>query len=504
MEEVSSVGPLPLPTAPPTPKPSQHIVRWILGISICLGIAGDCLLRTTPLGLNVPCFAILLSIAVAWGWRRHTEHSPCWNLLALLCLISLGVAFRDTPVLAWLNLGAMGILGLVLIARPTRSDIHAGPLMSFLTNTRFALGRCIVAPILLFRNDMDWPQSNPHFHCLPSKSMARALLLTVPILVVFTWLFAAADAIFKSSLESLGRQISQLASHSETFAIHTLWSLVFFVLAAMILRPMVLGKQWKPDHITPPASFTIGPLEIGSVLGSLLFLFLCFIIIQLRYLFGGTTLVQSVAGLTYADYARQGFFALLKVVFLLHIVLMVGDWLVKATDHDTKQLFRWLSLGLIALAIFIFASAFFRLYLYVDAYGLTRARFYAVAVLVWLALVFLFFAVKLLWPNWSLFTGAYIYAFIGVLLLLNIINPDAIITRINLDRYAAGRKLDQPYLGTLSYDAIPTLLDYRGHLTDQEITHITNAIESHRITLAKQDWRSWNYARSRANTRLRP
>lgn len=497
MEDMPPISSPPVPAAPSTPKPSGYTVRWIWRVSLGLGIAADCLLRHLPLGLNVPCFTLLFGIVMAWGWHRHKEHSPCWNLLAFAGLLSLGIAFRDTPVLTQLNLGTIGILLFVLTARPTRTELHSGPLTSLVINGKNALGHMLAAPIQLLGMDTDWSQSNQLFRGTRSKPMARALLLALPLLVVFTWLFAAADAVFKSSLESLGQHMSDLFAHGQTLALHAMWSLIFFVLVTMILRPMTLGTRWKPDPITVPESFTVGTLEIATVLGSLLALFLCFIIIQVRYLFGGTTLVQNVAGLTYADYARQGFFALLKVVFLLHLVLMAGSWLVKEACGATRKLFRGLSLGLVAGATFIFASAFFRLYLYVDAYGLTRARFYAVAILIWLGLVFLFFTVKLVWTRWSLFTGAYVHAFLGVLLLLNVMNPDAMITRINLDRYLAGRQLDQSYLGTLSYDALPTLMEYRSRVTDPIITDIVNAIESHRLGLHQQDWRNWNYARSK-------
>ncbi len=497
MEETNRLDPPPMPAAPKKPKPCQSTIRWILGLSLCLGIAGNCLLRTTPWGLNVPCFVVLSSLTMAWGWRRQTEQSPCWNLLVIGCLLSLGVAFRDTPVLFWLDLGTVSALGLCLAARPTRALMNTGALTSLLTNAGRAAGSCLISPFQL-SSDLDWSECHAHPHGKLPKTIVRALVLAIPVLIVFAWLFSAADAVFKNSLESLGQTITQLADHSQTAALHVGWSLGFSVAATMILRPLCLGKQWTPDYITPPTSWAVGTVEIAGVLGSLCILFLCFIVIQLRVLFGGTALVQNVADLTYAEYARQGFFALLKVVFLLHMVLMAGHWLVKEDDHKAQKCFRWLSLGLIALTIFIFASAFFRLYLYVDAYGLTRARLYAVAVLVWLALVFLFFAVKLLWPAWSLFTGAYVHAFLCVLLCLNVINPDALITRINLDRFSAGRELDQSYLGTLSCDAIGTLAKYRGQSPDLNVTWIMKEIASHRNVPAQQDWRTWNYSRSKA------
>ena len=40
-------------------------------------------------------------------------------------------------------------------------------------------------------------------------------------------------------------------------------------------------------------------------------------IVQLRYLFGGAALVHVTAGLTYAQYARRGFFELVTVAALL-------------------------------------------------------------------------------------------------------------------------------------------------------------------------------------------
>jgi len=405
------------------------------------------------------------------------------------------MALRDTPVLFWLNLGTMASVALFLAARPTRLQLHAGALMSLLTNAGRALGSCLISPLLL-SGDVDWSTSHASAKARPPRSMIRALALTIPVLVVFAWLFSAADAVFKNSLESLGQYMTQLADHSQNAALHIVWSLVFCVAMSTILRPLCLGKEWKADHIAPAAALTVGPVEIAAVLGSLCALFLCFIVIQLRYLFGGNALVQSVAGLTYAEYARQGFFALLKVVFLLHVLLMSGHWLVKKDDHRAQRLFRWLSLGLIALTVFIFASAFFRLYLYVDAYGLTRARLYAVAVLLWLALVFAFFAVKLLWPTWSMFTGAYVHAFFCVLLCLNMINPDGVITRINLDRFAAGRELDQAYLGTLSCDAIATLKKHKSALPAQDVSRIIHQIKSQRNVALQTDWRQWNYGRS--------
>ena len=73
----------------------------------------------------------------------------------------------------------------------------------------------------------------------------------------------------------------------------------------------------------PSKTFGIGIIEIGTVLGAIDLLFLSFVIVQFRYLFGGHALVQATTGLTYAEYARRGFFELVAVAALV-LPLLLG------------------------------------------------------------------------------------------------------------------------------------------------------------------------------------
>jgi hypothetical protein len=62
-------------------------------------------------------------------------------------------------------------------------------------------------------------------------------------------------------------------------------------------------------------------------------LFLGFMAVQLRYLFGGADLVEVTAGLGYAEYARRGFFELVATAALVVPILLVADW---AAAPDTR------------------------------------------------------------------------------------------------------------------------------------------------------------------------
>src|SRR6185436_18145319 len=109
---------------------------------------------------------------------------------------------------------------------------------------------------------------------------------------------------------------------------------------------------------------TLGITEVATVLGSLDALFMIFVTVQFRYLFGGDDVVQVTPDLTYAEYARRGFFELVFAVVLVIPILLAADWLLdRRTPRDTR-VFRGLAGAQVALVLAVAASAFQRLRLY--------------------------------------------------------------------------------------------------------------------------------------------
>ena len=78
-----------------------------------------------------------------------------------------------------------------------------------------------------------------------------------------------------------------------------------------IPRPRVLARH----HRSRDCARSSGPT------------FLAFVVIQVRYLFGGAGRVAATAGLTYAEYARRGFFELVTVNTPLAPLLLTAHWL---------------------------------------------------------------------------------------------------------------------------------------------------------------------------------
>src|SRR5205085_5750237 len=125
-------------------------------------------------------------------------------------------------------------------------------------------------------------------------------------------------------------------------------------------------------------------------------LFLCFVCVQVRYLFGGATWVAQVAGLTYAEYARRGFFELVWATALVLPLLLALHWLLRTDDRAAQRIFRALAAAQLVLLFVVIASALTRMRLYQREYGLTELRLYTTAFMGWLALVFVWFAATVL------------------------------------------------------------------------------------------------------------
>ena len=119
-------------------------------------------------------------------------------------------------------------------------------------------------------------------------------------------------------------------------------------------------------------------------------------IVQFRYLFGADTLVQITPGLTYAEYARRGFFELVFAVVLVVPVLLAADWLLDRRIRRDALVFRGLAGVQIGLVLAIAASALQRLRLYHASYGLTESRFYAMVLLIWIGAMLCWLAATVL------------------------------------------------------------------------------------------------------------
>jgi Domain of unknown function (DUF4173) len=467
----------------------------ILGVAALVGIAGDQLLRGMPWGLNAFLGTACLVAAGTALVRRHRVAASAdapW-LAAALLLIGSNFVARDSTTLKLFDVMGLGIvlaLGFTSLQGVALRGRHAWQYV------RAALAAALSAAFGAFRlvgMDVTWSEL-PRGRLGQARAAALGAAVAFPLLIVFGGLFASADAVFQGVVTSMfAVDFGALVSH--TFLIGMCGVACAGYFRGALLRGVPASE---PD----PAGFSVGIVPVATALGLIDLLFLLFVVIQLRYLFGGAQMVAAATGLTYAEYARRGFFELVTASSLVLPVLSGADWLVRGESPARQRTFRQLSVLLLALLAVVMASALQRMRLYVGAFGLSEIRLYSTAFMLYLVGVFAWFGWTTLRGQRRRFAfGALIQGF-AVLGALHLINPDAVIVRTNLARPAAERPFDGWYAASLSADAVPVLLAALPRLDARALCSVAAGLSDQRRRLDRDDWRSWNFARARARRLL--
>jgi hypothetical protein len=199
--------------------------------------------------------------------------------------------------------------------------------------------------------------------------LLRGLALAIPVWLVLASLLSSADPIFGRGLADI-LAIFRLEKLPEYLVRFTYILVLGYLLAGVYLHaleargePTLLGL----DKPLMPAFLCF--IEAATILGGVILLFGAFVGVQFRYFFGGQANIH-LAGYTYAEYARRGFAELLAVA-LLSLLLFLGlSWITKRDSASQKRLFSTLGILLTLLVTVILVSAFQRLLLYEQAYGL--------------------------------------------------------------------------------------------------------------------------------------
>jgi len=466
-------------------------------VSLLLGIWADVLFRGRPLGLNVVLFTagFVAALAILLRVARAPLHQGRRWMAAPLLLFAAAFVWHDSPWLTAANLVAVAGAVTLGALRRTRPRVAAAGVADYAAGLGTAGFSAVAGAVHLIHADIDWSDVRTGLRSRRTGAIVRGLALGAPLVALFGGLFIAADAIFRNLAATAVPSGSHFVEHVAVVG-------VFGWLAAGLLRDLVEAREER--RVLAPAvgaarrlKFTLGATELAVALAVVDVLFLAFVLVQIRYLFGGQGLVEARAHLTYAQYARHGFFELVTVSVLVLALLLAVDAVVRRDRPRGVWVVRALSAVLLALVLVVMASALQRMRLYEQQYGLTELRIYVTGVIAWLGLVFAWFAVTALRGRRHAFAIGALVAGFAVTAGLNVLSPDALIARTNLTR----PHVDARYVGSLSDDAVPVLLDRLPGLRPDLRTTI--AAELLRRSPGTGGWASANVSRSRARRALR-
>ncbi len=517
----------------------------LLQAAIILGFSGNILLRGIEPGINVLMWIVLLVAALAaLSFRKNPEgfNPHTISLVAALVFFSAMFAFRDSGVRV---LDALAILLiLALLTMPTKKiKVHAAGVAVYALSCAWTAAGAVFGPFLALVRDIKWNGNEKKESSRHLLAAVKGLVIAFPLLFIFVALLMSADAEYQTFVEETFSFISGNAGESIAFTVVLSWLVLGYLKTAVSRfswseidnvfnkdsarmeesvdlsngeesshsdkrKPVVsngirnrrfdlnnFGNAALPDFLK------FGKVETCVILGLMNLVFLSFVIIQAPYLFGGMELVQSTPDFKLAEYARRGVGELIVVSLLVLPVLLSVHWLLRKNDRSNETVFRilaWLKIGLLFV---IMLSALQRLLLLTGSlgYGLTAIRFYAVFLLIFLAMVFVWFAMTVLRGERRHFAWGALWSGLFLTAVLHFVNPDAFIVRTNVELMRQGRSFDATYNASLSADAVPVLIESLKWMNEDQCDKVVKGLRTTGKRLEGiDDYLSWNWSRSRA------
>src|SRR5262245_4139830 len=432
-------------------------MRWFALIAAVLAAA---VLPYSRPGIGVALVAAVVALAVASSAQRSARLLVFGELaLALACI----PAWLDAPWIVATDLAAACLLATVAVAgvslgaaaAPVRALVDARPLL---------------------------PSGGARW--IPA---ARGALIGSLLVVPFGALFWSADAAFAELGGSL--PLPSLASAPGR---------VVVFLGVLVGAVGLALAERRPDRGTSlPAMSKLTRWEWTLPLVLLDLLFLAFVVVQATVLFGGHAHVLETAGLTYSEYARQGFWQLIAAALLTLAVVWTALRVAVVRARTERLLLHGLVACLCVLTLVIVASAIRRLHLYEDAFGLTRARLAAETFSLAVGALFVLVLVAGLAPAVRARFAAIAVAGAALgLFAFSLSNPDGRVAERNVARWGETGQLDVSYVQGLSADAVPAL----AHLPEPLRERV---LAPYRARLAADEpWSSANRSRRKARAIL--
>jgi hypothetical protein len=474
---------------------ARPVLLW--SVAGALGGIGTGLLFDAAPGLNWGVWTLASAGGIVLCARVGGTPTRSALLVPLPLAAGFGVAAAVTAAPPFHAVIAGGVAFLLAIA----VLLAGNPGWEALT-ARFMLVLPVTAPLLVAGEAIRRAFELVGLVATPRyRPLLRGVLLALPVVGLFALMLANADPVLATLRDDLADALARLAFVPRLMFFGALFTMALGGCGLVLHR----GGVGDPAPVEPARTPRLADTERLVVLGAVGTLFSVFLLLQLSYLFGNAPIVSG-SGVTFAEYARQGFAELTTVATLCTILLVALDhWAVRGPRDG------WTRIAAVAVVVqveVLLISALRRLWLYESAYGFTTLRLYAHAYMVAGAL----FLGMLGWglargltPGWLARRAAGIAAVAMVALLYW--NHEAWIVRQNVERFLRTHQLDTSYLvWGLSPNAAPALVRAIPELPPLLAASVRDGLRQRYGTAprgAPCRWFEWNRGRERAGTALR-
>jgi len=291
------------------------------------------------------------------------------------------------------------------------------------------------------------------------------LLCAIPVLFVVVPLLLSSDVAFKGMMDSMFENTGA-----------TIFKAVVGIMMSVFV--VTYGFSLKMGRTAQEKESKFAGMEnvyLISFLSAISVCYLLYLFSQLAYFFSAFKGFLPEGGVTYAQYARKGFFEMCVIAVINLVLVFVAMLLAKKQQgkacHGIKALATFIGL----FTLVIIATAISKMVLYIDAYGMTVLRLTTSAFMVFLAVVFISVILRVYLLKINVVKTALITAGC-IVLILGTVNVNWVCAKYNYDAYKSGKltTVDVEALYDLGYEGIPyiaELVDDRDQVVAKEAKH---------------------------------
>lgn len=284
------------------------------------------------------------------------------------------------------------------------------------------------------------------------KTFIKALIglvCAIPVLFVVIPLLISSDFAFSGLVEKVFGNFSFNAFQ---------WIFGVFLSAFMVSY----GFSMKKGHVAKAKEskfLGIDNAYLISFLSAIASCYLLYLFSQLAYFFSAFGGFLPDGQISYAAYARKGFFEMCIIAVINLAIVLLALLVAKKKDGKASPAVKALTTFVAVFTLIIIATAVSKMLLYISAYGMTVLRVTTSAFMIFLAVVFFAVILHIYRTKINLILTALITAGC-ILTVLGTVGVGSLCARYNYESYLSGKldSIDVSALYHLGDEGIPYLV----------------------------------------------
>ena len=275
------------------------------------------------------------------------------------------------------------------------------------------------------------------------------LLCAVPVLIVVIPLLRASDDAFRGMMDHMFENTGKTA-----------FKAVFGV--GMSVFAVSYGFSLKTGRTVREKEHKFAGIEnvyIVSFLSAISLCYLFYLFSQLAYFFSAFKGFLPDGEITYAQYARKGFFEMCVIAVINFVLVSAAMLLAKKQEGKVCLPIKLLATFVGVFTLVIISTAISKMVLYINEYGMTVRRVTTSAFMVFLAVMFISVILRVYIREINIVKTALLTAGC-VVLLLGTVNVNRVCAKYNYESYITGRHqtVDVESLYNLGDEGIPYIV----------------------------------------------